>query len=96
MRLLGSIMPEPIIEALMGVKLPRNEKLRRCVGCEDDFYNGNNPVGVDMCWMFPDAKLVKRKQVHMNQVPPWTQEPQLFLSCYRKKSFIFVEPDRTN
>ncbi len=31
-----------------------------CVGCDDNFYNGNNPLGVKECWSFKTAKVVKR------------------------------------
>lgn len=26
-----------------------------CRGCEDNFYNGNNPLGVKECWAFKKA-----------------------------------------
>ena len=61
-----------------------------CEGCEDNFYNGNNPHGTKECWKFSDAKIIMRKQVHINQTPPWTQKPTLMMSCYRKKQFVFV------
>jgi hypothetical protein len=50
-----------------------------CEGCEDNFYNGNNPHGTKECWKFNDAKIIMRKRVHINQVPPWNQEPELIL-----------------
>jgi hypothetical protein len=77
-------------------KLTKKEKLQRCAGCEDDFYNGNNNLGVKECWRLKDAKLIKRKQVHIDQVPPWNQEPIETLDCYRVKKCVFVDAKRTH
>ncbi len=65
-----------------------------CNGCEDNFYNGNNPHGTKECWRFKTAKIILRKQVHISQVPPWEQEPELKMSCFRKKQYVFVDGDR--
>jgi|SRR6185295_3929267 len=34
-----------------------------CSGCRDNFYNGNNPLGVSECWSFKNAKVVKRWRI---------------------------------
>lgn len=31
-----------------------------CAGCDSNFYNGNNPMGVQECWMLEKAKIVKK------------------------------------
>lgn len=31
-----------------------------CIGCHDDFYNGNNEMGIPECWGFKSAKVVSR------------------------------------
>ena len=31
-----------------------------CSGCDSDFYNDNNPLGVKECWNFKKAKLVTK------------------------------------
>lgn len=31
-----------------------------CSGCREDFYNGQNSLGVKECWSFKDAEVVKR------------------------------------
>ncbi len=31
-----------------------------CIGCDSDFYNGNNPMGVKECWLFKSAKIMVR------------------------------------
>ena len=45
-----------------------------CVGCRDNFYNGNNDLGVKECWCLKDAKLVMKKEVHIDQAPPLEPE----------------------
>ncbi len=67
---------------------------KHCSGCEDDFYNGNNPYGVKLCWHLDTAKPIKRKQVHINQRPPWNQEAKTFPSCYRQNGYVFVHKDQ--
>lgn len=29
-----------------------------CLGCSEDFYNGNNEMGVKECWNFKTAKVI--------------------------------------
>ena len=67
---------------------------KHCIGCENNFYNGNNPYGIKECWSLKTAKLIMRKQVNINQVPPWKQEPTKVLSCYHKKGYVFINGDR--
>jgi len=67
---------------------------KHCVGCRDNFYNGNNDLGVRQCWSLKSAKLVMRKEVHVDQVPPWNQEARELPDCYRKPRFIYVDPSR--
>ena len=73
-------------------KLSKEEKLKYCYGCHSDFYNGNNPMGIKECWGLKAAKLVLKKQVHMNQVPPWKQSPIAVLDCYRRDGYVMVGP----
>lgn len=64
-----------------------------CVGCRNDFYNGNSNLG---CWNFDDAKIVQRKKIGLWDVPPWTHQPEVkVLSCRDEQGYIFVEPKRT-
>jgi len=67
-----------------------------CAGCEDDFYNGNNPYGVTECWSLKDAVRIKRKEVGVWQSPPWNQKAAMFPKCYHRKGFVYVAPERTN
>lgn len=70
----------------------KSEKLKYCAGCKDDFYNSQNPYAIDECWHLKSARLVLKKEVHVDQIPPWTQKPRKFLNCYRRKRYVYVEP----
>lgn len=61
-----------------------------CIGCTENFYNGNNEYGISECWSFKSAKLIKRKKVCMSQIPPWNQSAQVYMSCRREKGYVFV------
>jgi len=74
--------------------MTREEKLKKCAGCEQDFYNGKNPYEVKECWGLKSAKLVSRKMISINQRPPWKQKPIKVLSCYQQKGYVFWAPDR--
>jgi len=63
---------------------------RWCSGCRNDFYNGNNELGITKCWGLEGAKVIKRKKVHISQVPPWKQKARLFPSCYHQAQYVFV------
>ncbi len=71
----------------------RRDKLRRkfCAGCDNDFYNGQ---GAEECWNLERAEVVWRKEVHINQVPPWKQKPIRTLNCYRKRKYWYIDPER--
>lgn len=40
-----------------------------CLHCRDNFYNGNNSLGVSQCWMLKGARLVKRWRIHWWTTP---------------------------
>ena len=54
---------------------------QHCNGCYNEFYN-NRKQGD--CWSLESAKLIMRKEVHIDQIPPWTQKAEKFPNCYRK------------
>lgn len=64
--------------------LSKSEKRKYCSGCRDNFYNGNNSLGIKECWCLSSAKLVTRYKIWW-----WTpmdkasnfQEVRV-LSCY--------------
>lgn len=65
-----------------------------CDGCRENFYNGNNDLGVQRCWSLDTAKVVERKFVHFNDVPPWNRQPvETTFSCHRRKGHVSVSPD---
>ena len=66
-----------------------------CRGCRNNFYNGNNELGVKECWSFKDAKIEMRKEVSINQVPPWNQKARKFLSCFHRQGYVYVGADQT-
>ncbi len=76
--------------------MSEDEKLKHCAGCHDDHYNqpGNSWSG--RCWSLPKMKLIKRKEVSIDQVPPWNQKARLFPACYHRPRFVYVGPNQTN
>ena len=34
-----------------------------CEGCRNNFYNGNNALGINECWYFSKSKTVKRWRI---------------------------------
>lgn len=73
-------------------KMSKQDKLKMCSGCRDNFYNGNNNLGVKECWKLSSAKPVMKKMVLISQVPPWKQAPIKVLNCYHQQGYVFVGP----
>lgn len=65
-----------------------------CRGCYDSDYN-HGLGGSKECWSFNSSSLKMRKEVHIDQRPPWNQEPKLILSCYHKPKYVYVDGDKT-
>lgn len=42
--------------------MKRSDK-KYCSGCDNNFYNGNNPMGVKECWCFKTAKVVTKYMI---------------------------------
>ena len=70
-------------------------KKSHCSGCYCDDYN-HGLGGAKECWNFKKAKVIFRKEVHVNQVPPWNQKAKRFPTCYSKSRYVYVSPDRIN
>jgi hypothetical protein len=52
-------------------KPKESERKKLCAGCSEDFYNGNNPLGVKKCWCFESAKKVDKNVYYsIHQVKP--------------------------
>ena len=71
-----------------------------CSGCADNFYNGNNPVGVKECWLFKKAKLVKRIMIGHWENPPYKNKKIITRpKCYHERGnnrTHYVSPDAIN
>ena len=59
---------------------------KHCYGCDNNFYNGNNELGVKECWSFKDAKLVKRISIGHWENPPYKDKTvRTIPSCYHER-----------
>jgi hypothetical protein len=76
-------------------KISEEEALKYCVGCYENIYNGNNNVGVEECWNLKTAKLVMKKKVGIDDVPPWNHVPIKCLSCYHETGYVMVDAKAT-
>lgn len=66
-----------------------------CEGCYDNFYNGNNDLGVIECMRFSTGKMIVQKKIHINDVPPWKNNLVLGVpNCYHVSGYVFVDPER--
>jgi hypothetical protein len=65
-------------------QITKSEKLKRCRGCRNDFYNGNNKLGVRECWSLKSAKPVRRWRIGWWTTPdtPRAFEEVETLSCH--------------
>jgi hypothetical protein len=75
--------------------MTKREKLKHCTGCRDNFYNGHNDLGVSECWSLEKAKMVWKKEVSINQRPPWNQKARRFLSCFHRPGYVYVQSKQT-
>jgi hypothetical protein len=68
--------------------------IKHCAGCTEDFYNGNNPLGVKECWNRKTAEMVNRVFVHIDQPPPYRNfKARTVPGCYRLARHVSVEPE---
>jgi hypothetical protein len=66
---------------------------QNCQGCHNDIYN-HDAGGAKECWSFKTAKLILRREVHMDDLPPHKQKPNKFPDCYRKPHYFYMDPSR--
>lgn len=76
------------------MSLSVRSKLAYCAGCHDNVYN-HGCGGSSQCWSLKSAKLVMRREVDMNQRPPWTGKPRKMLDCYHQPGYAYVKPEVT-
>ncbi len=53
--------------------MTKAEKLKLCCGCDQNFYNGNNGMGIEVCWSLKRAKVVKRWRIGWWTAPVSTE-----------------------
>lgn len=64
-----------------------------CRGCRNDFYNGNNNLGVKECWSFKTAHLIPLLRISINEPPPYNKKPTLLPSCRHEAGYVLVRPE---
>lgn len=63
----------------------------KCSGCYNDFYNyGCVNGGTKECWSLKTAKLIMRKEVHVDQMPPYRQKSELLPSCFSRQRYGYI------
>jgi hypothetical protein len=74
--------------------MPVDPEVRKlCDGCSEDFYNGKNPYGIEECWNLRTAKVVQKRFVPIDAVPPWGGYPVRWtLTCHRRTGYVGVPP----
>lgn len=70
-----------------------SEKLKHCVGCSNDFYNGNNDLDIKQCWSLASAKLVPRLRIPVSMCPPYTMSPKKVFNCRHERGYVLVDPE---
>ena len=65
---------------------------KNCVGCRNNFYNGNNNLGVSVCWSLADAKM-KTRYVIANNVPTYQENFRKVkkLNCYHCVGYSYID-----
>jgi len=73
-----------------GCEMKKEDKKKLCAGCYNSIYNGGM---APECWNLKDAKVMKRKRIGINDIPPWDHQPvSTTLSCFRQPGYVFVDP----
>lgn len=73
--------------------MPKLLEVKHCRGCEQDFYNGNNPMGVQSCWHRKDAKLMTRYSISTST--PMGIRSAYFKArkpnCYSERGYVWLK-----
>ena len=71
-----------------------------CRGCRNNFYNGNNSLGVQECWHFKTAKVVWRIPIGHWEPPPYLNKKKVRVAnCWHGEGsdrVHYVKPDAIN
>lgn len=74
-----------------------NEKKKKyCAGCRNNIYNNGGPhEHTNKCWSLDEAEIVKKKEVHVSQQPPWDNcKIKKVPNCYSKSKHVYIDPNR--
>lgn len=64
-------------------KITLAEKREFCYGCRQNFYNGNNDMGIQECWFLKSGKLEERERYpSLSSIKP---EKVITLNCFTKQ-----------
>jgi len=66
-------------------KLSNYQKKKYCVGCRNNFYNGNNQYGIKECWLLKDAKVVWMSKSGYYKMDFIKNEKIRTLNCFHGK-----------
>jgi len=67
----------------------KTKKNKYCHGCYNNIYNSQEKD----CWHLGDSEIIWRKEVHIDQIPPYKQPYRRFLSCYRKQRYVYINKE---
>ena len=65
---------------------------KNCSGCHNNFYNGNNDLGIAECWSLKDAKMKNRWAISTST--PTFQENFYQVrvpSCYQRPGTFYID-----
>lgn len=73
-------------------------EIKHCQGCRDNFYNGNNGLGVKRCWSFDRKKKLEWRVGPIGhwENPPYTNKTKKRMApCWHRDSngSHWVKPD---
>lgn len=63
-----------------------------CEGCRNNFYNGNNDLGVKECWSFKTATVCTRFRlsIHTPMNIREAYKKRKTLNCFSEKGFVHL------
>ena len=78
------------------VTVREKSRMKHCLGCTSDYYNGKNKYGIKKCRWLKGMDLVKRREVKINAVLPYTEKPKKFPDCYEREGYAYIPIDNDN
>ena len=66
---------------------------KHCIGCRQNFYNGNNPYGIAECWSLQKARVITRFAISVHA--PMGNRRNYFKEqrpqCYEAAGIVFLK-----